>query len=255
MNYILNLKILIFILIFNYPVLAQDSVFFRTKTVQVGKVKQIGQGIILFMPDTFKFDQVVVRYRATKIHSIKYQSGRVDTVWGNPLYQNTAQLLVNYELPHHHELDISIYRLWQKVVLIQYNYFLHKKNFSFTFPLNFNQNNINFNNSSNVLSPRFSSGIIVRTHSNPQAKFGLYAGLGLLAGYSNIYTYNESNEYFSKSIRNFIQPLINFGYQHYINHFLYLSINTSFGPTFYPFHRKFDASTYTLECRLGFKII
>ncbi|HRG59381.1 MAG TPA: hypothetical protein PK323_10520 [Bacteroidia bacterium] len=254
MNYFQFFKVLISFQLFTYPILAQDSVFFRTKKVEVGKVIQIGQGMILFMPDTFKFDQVVVRYRAVRIHSIKYQSGRVDTVWGNPLYQNTAHLMVNYELPHHHELDISIYRIWQKNVLIQYNYYLNKKNFSFTFPLNFNQNNFNFNNSTNVLSPRFSSGIIVRTHSNKQSKFGFYAGLGVLAGFSNKYIYNESNKNYSKFIRKFIHPLINFGYQHYLNSFLYLSINTTFGPSFYPFHRKLDASTFALEARLGFKI-
>ncbi len=241
------------LLICNF-VISQDSIFFRTKIVEVGKVSQIGGGAVLFMPDTLFEDKVLVKYRAVKIHKIKYASGRTDTVWGNPLYQNTTSFLVNYQLPHRHELDVSIYKIWKKNIFIQYNYYLLKRNFSFTIPLNFNQSNFNRRNTRALLKPRFSTGIIVRTYSNRQSKFGFYAGLGLLAGYDNIFNYDSryGTEYIGN--RYFVNPIINFGYQHYLNSLLYLALNTTFGPNFYPNHRDLDQSLFGLEGRIGFKI-
>lgn len=233
---------------------AQDTLFFRTKKIEVGKVSQIGGGTVLFMPDTFSADKVVVKYRASSIHKISYQSGRIDTVWGNSLYQYTANLFINHQLPHRHELDISIYKIWKKNYLIQYTYYLRKRNFSLTVPLNFTQNNYNFLNANNLIKPRFSTGLILRTHSNNQSKFGFYAGLGVLYGYSNIYNYDPRIGTENLGEKYFINPIINFGYQHYFNNLLYLVINSAFGPSFYPYHRKLDEALFNLEGRLGFRI-
>lgn len=233
---------------------AQDSVYFRNSNVETGKVSQIGQGRVLFMPDTFAKDRVIVQYRASKIHRIKYQSGRVDTVWGNPLYQNTANFFGNYKLPHHHELDISMYKIWKKNIFLQYTYYFQKRNFSITIPVNFIKDKFNFGNSNGLIQPRFSTGFIVRTYSNSQSKYGFYAGLGVLTGNSKLYNYDSryGTEYIGEKY--FINPIINFGYQHYLNSLFYLSINSSFGPIFFPYYRKFDQSQFTLEARLGFKI-
>ena len=111
-----------FLLLYSNIGSAQDSVFFRTRLIEVGKVTQIGGGTVLFMPDTLKADHVTVKYRAVKIHKIKYASGRTDTVWGNSLYQNTSNLFVNYELSHEHTFDISLYTLRYMEMRMQYTY-------------------------------------------------------------------------------------------------------------------------------------
>lgn len=250
----IKLKLAYCLLLIFDTTLAQDSVFFRNRIIETGKVLQIGGGIVLFMPDTFFADKITVKHRAVRIHSIKYASGRKDTVWGNPLYQNTTNIMVNYSLPHRHEIDISIYKIWKKNILVQYNYYLAKKNFSFTIPLNFNQDQFNWRNSYSLFKPKFSTGCIVRTYSNKQSKFGFYAGLGMLSGYSHIYNYNEASSYYSRKTRFFINPIINFGYKHYLNNLIYLNINSTFGPSFYPYHRKLDESLFALEARIGFKI-
>jgi hypothetical protein len=249
-----KLKHLYYLILICNASIAQDSIFLRTRIIEVGKVSQIGGGSVLFMPDTFNADKVLVKYRATKIHKIKYASGRTDTVWGNPLYQNTSNLFVNYEFKHRHEFDISIYKIWNKNVLVQYNYYLPKRNFSISVPLNFIQNKYKRVNSSALFKPRFSTGIIIRTHSNRQSKFGFYAGIGLLTGYANLFSYDSRYGTENLGKRYFVNPIINFGYQHYINSLIYLNINSSFGPNIFPYYRKYDDTVFVLEGRIGFRI-
>lgn len=234
--------------------LAQDSIFFRTRTIEVGKVAQIGGGSVLFMPDTFNADKVLVKYRATSIHKIKYASGRTDTVWGNSLYQNTAHIFTNYRLNQKHTLDISLYNLRYMEIRMQYAYYFNERNLSITVPVNFINKNYDGRDSRALLRSRFSTGAVARTFSNKQSKFSFYAGLGTLVGYANSYTYSSIGNYFEKSNKFFINPFVNLGYLHYLNNLLYLCLNGTFGPSIYPNNRKLDESLAKLELRLGCKL-
>ena len=237
--------------------IAQDTVYFRNKPFEVGKVSQIGLGIVLFMPDTFTHDQVMVKYRASKIHKIKYQSGRVDTLWGNAIYQNNANLFVNHQVIQAHTVDISLYELWRKEIRFQYAYYLKNKNLAICFPINARlkkEGNFTSRDGYGSLYEQGSVGVAARTFANQQSKFSFYAGLGATAGMSKYYPKDGYSNFSVVKNRYFINPFINLGYQHFLNNLMYLSINGLFGPIYYPYYRKLDITTFNLEVRLGIKL-
>ena len=237
--------------------LAQDSIFFKNKLIIVGKVTQIGQGKVLLIPAQLAKEHVAVGYKATNIYKIKYESGREDTVYGNPLYQNTSNLFVNYYLNQKHLIDISLYNIWLREFRLQYSYYFKHKNIALYIPLKTSliKPNLNLSDEVGRLEERASLGVGVKTFVNQKSRSSFYAGLGVFAGFSKYYFSTINYATYNQVInRYFIHPHITLGYQHFINRSFYLSFNGLFGPTFYPYHRKLDASSFDLEIRLGYRI-
>lgn len=245
------------LLLFCCVSLAQDSIFFKNKLILVGKVTQIGQGRVILIPEQLVKEQVAVGYRANSIYKIKYESGREDIVFGNPLYQNTSNLFVNYQLNQKHLIDVSLYNLWCKELRLQYSYFFKNKNIAIYLPLKTSliKPNLYLSDQVGRWEERAALGIGVKTFVNQKSRSSFYAGLGIFAGFSKYYfsTINYAN-YNEVVNRYFLHPHIMLGYQHFLSHSLYLSFNGLFGPTFYPYHRKLDASSFDLEVRLGYRI-
>jgi len=239
-----------------WPCIAQDSIYFRNSKIETGKVSQIGQGRVLFMPDTFAQDRVVVKYRANNIRKIKYQSGRVDTVWGNPLYQNTAKIFSNCKLVQRHTFDISLYNLMKKEIRLQYNIYLKNRNLAIYIPVKtfITGQRFTYFERNAKLGEQASIGIGAKTFTNYHSKFSFYAGFGTAAGISKYYRNDSYGRYSNFSNMYFIRPFINLGYQHFIFNFMYLSFNGLFGPTYYAIHHKLNSPIVDLEVRLGFKI-
>lgn len=253
----LKFKLTCCLLLFYCICFAQDSIFFKSKLIIVGKVTQIGQGKVFLIPEQFAKDQVAVGYKANHIYKIKYESGREDIVFGNPIYQNTSSLFVNYQLNQSHLIDVSLYNIWHKELRLQYSYFFKNKNIAIYLPLKTSLIKPNYYLIDEVgrLEERAAIGLGAKTFVNKKSRSSFYVGLGFFAGFSKYYystiTYATYNAVIN---RYFIHPHIMLGYQHFLSRSLYLSFNGLFGPSFYPYHRKLDASSFDLEVRLGYRI-
>lgn len=275
-----TIALLLITIIFIVKVNAQDTLFFKNRSIKTGKITAIGAGKITFISNDA--DGTITHTVYTKdVYSVKYKSGKEDTIPGNIYYDKVYKIIIkNKKITQQHLVNISLFALVKRnddnkanEAKITYEYVFRKINLSVFVPISYditNQyqsfyqiyygykgNNMDPISDNYVLYKKKGAGIGLKMFSNTQSNHTFWVGLGISYDdmrIRNYLNYQQKNvEVGTKKVTQF-SKYIQVGYQNYITKKVYFAADLNLQIFHVIGNNHFDSAKVTAEIKLGYRI-
>lgn len=258
--------LLLILFVFISKTHAQDTLFFRNGSIKTGKITAIGLGKATY--NVTDSDRTIAHnILSNKLKTIKYKSGKIDTIPDNENYANHFSIeIYNKEHKQTHLLDLSIIPIILfREINLKYEYDFKKINLGIFIPFSFESKERTIGQDRTSVDREFvkikGTGIGVKVFLRPQSNHTFWFGIATLYDDVRVQTWAQiingsgypqySNIDTEKAFQ--FSKFLQIGYQIYAANNIYLAANFNLGNSFvYRFH--FQREIISGELKLGYKI-